>query len=67
MTEWTKTPPTELGWYWHRLSEYPNEPAPVSVFYLFDRLHMTCPTGARTIATAPFEWWPKLIPEPPLS
>jgi len=62
MTEWTKTPPTEPGWYWYR--DFPVLPD-TQAGYMNPYGFWEC-AGLRTEAERlPGEWWPERIQEPP--
>lgn len=59
MTTWTKTPPTEPGWYWIRFVGFKGVPAVAELSGIGWRCD-----GAR-IPVESVEFWPVRIEEPP--
>lgn len=60
---WTKTPPTEPGWYWWREIDAPDTMRPA--FYTHDEDPTPWhPWGLMWQPNGTGEYWPSRIPEP---
>ena len=60
MTNWTKEPPTEPGFYWWRDLEWQEDAKVIFVEQRGDQLK----TWGTTVQVMGGEWWPERIQEP---
>ena len=60
MTEWTTTPPTEPGWYWHRFSGHRPSAVEIDEYGYEAGVEM----NALPVSQWGGKWWPIRIPKP---
>lgn len=65
MTEWTKTPPSECGYYWMRLDTGSVQIVSGYGAECWMGEGWTAPAHGATLAAEGYEWWPKPIEPPP--
>lgn len=61
---WTKKPPSEPGWYFHK--DIWNDVSVERVFWFEGNL-ITCRVKPMQVDLMTGKWWPERIPEPPES
>ena len=63
MSEWTKEPPTEAGWYWWRYRSS-HDAIPIHIIIQSDKPYVVG-IGVYEALSCHGEWWSERIKEPP--